>query len=216
MSHPSPHRGRPEAGPARPESRRLWARVAGAVAALALISPGAAQALPNPADHPALLGVPIEAAAYDYAMRCKPRSTPGIRLLAKWIDRHFRGESWGVFRCERLGRKRRSLHSEGRALDWHLDVRRKRERRAAYHLIDRLLATDAVGEPNALARRMGVQELIYDCKSWFSGSERLGRYSGCRGKVGRTAAHRDHVHIGLNRPGARAKTSFWRSPLARR
>ncbi|CAN5458957.1 hypothetical protein BH20ACT15_BH20ACT15_09740 [soil metagenome] len=96
-------------------------------------------------------------------------------------------------------------------------MRNKRERRAAYFMIDCFLAPDANGNPNALARRMGVQELIYDCKSWFSGSEALGPYSGCGGgKVGRTAAHRDHIHIGLNRRGARAKTSFWKSPLAHR
>lgn len=198
----------------RPSARALGAAAA---AALALSAPAAAHAWPNPADDPVLLSAPIEDAVYDHATRCKPRSTPGIRLLTKWVDRHFRGDSWGVYRCERLSKKTRSLHAEGRALDWHLDVRRKRERRAAYYLIDRLLAADANGEPNALARRMGVQELIYDCKSWFSGSDALGSYSGCSGgKVGRTAAHRDHIHIGLNLAGARAKTSFWRSALARR
>jgi hypothetical protein len=30
-----------------------------------------------------------------------------------------------------------------------------------------------------------------------------------RKKVNVTAAHRDHVHIGLSRAGARKRTSFW-------
>ena len=156
---------------------------------------------------------PIEEDVYDHATRCKPRTTPGIKLLEAWVDRHFRGESWGVFRCEKLSKTTTSLHSEGRALDWHLDVRSKAERRAAYFMIDRFLAPDANGNHNALARRMGVQELIFDCRSWFSGSEGLGDYSGCQGKTDRTTAHRDHIHIGLNAQGAAAQTSFWRSPL---
>jgi hypothetical protein len=41
-------------------------------------------------------------------------------------------------------------------------------------------------------------------------------YSVCqgRGRVDRTSAHRDHIHIGLNLVGAKAQTSFWRSSLA--
>ena len=71
---------------------------------------------------------------------------------------------------------------------------------------------------------MGVQEIIWDCRSWWSGADRMGPYSLCydrkgrrRKKVDRTLAHRDHVHIGLSRTGARMRTSFWRvaSSLAR-
>jgi hypothetical protein len=121
----------------------------------------------------------------------------------------------GVYRCERLDKHTRSLHSEGRALDWHLDARRKPERRAANSLIN-LLAPDAQGNVHALARRMGVQELIFNCRAWFGGEGGLETYSACqgRGRVDRTTAHRDHVHIGLNRAGAKAQTSFWRSSLA--
>jgi hypothetical protein len=43
-------------------------------------------------------------------------------------------------------------------------------------------------------------------------------YSPCFDKRGRrrkkvhpTVAHRDHVHIGMTKAGARAETSFWRS-----
>ena len=69
---------------------------------------------------------------------------------------------------------------------------------------------------------MGVQGLIYDCKSWWSGQDGLGKYSYCYGRNGEkrdhidpTQGHVDHVHIELNRPGARMRTSFWQSPLAR-
>lgn len=192
-------------------------RAAAIVVLSMLLTASAAHGWANPANNPSLLGTPIEDEVYDHATRCKPRSTPGIRLLTRWMERHVRGESWGVYRCEKLSKDTTSLHSEGRALDWHLDVRDKRSRRAAYFFIGRLLATDEQGNPNALARRMGVQEVIYDCRSWFSGSTGLGPYSVCQGgKVSRTTAHRDHVHIGLNRRGARAKTSFWKSRVSRR
>ena len=152
--------------------------------------------------------------SYDYARKCSPRSTPGIRMLTSWIDRHFPGESWGVYRCQKLSKNTKSLHSEGRALDWRLDAGRKRERRAANFLIERLLEADANGNERALARRMGVQEIIFNCESWFSGSDGMGHYSGCSGRTDRTTAHRDHVHIGLSKAGAAATTSFWKSGLA--
>ena len=60
-------------------------------------------------------------------------------------------------------------------------------------------------------------ELIWACHSWWSGADRMGPYSQCydrkgrrRKNVNRTLAHRDHVHIGLTRQGARLRTTFWR------
>jgi hypothetical protein len=29
--------------------------------------------------------------------------------------------------------------------------------------------------------------------------------------VNKTIAHRDHIHIGMSKPGAKAQTSFWTS-----
>ena len=189
-----------------------------AVASLALAATPAAAVQANPADSPELLGTPIEDLQYDFAHRCRPRSTPGIRLLESWVGRHYPGTSWGVYRCERLDKHSRSLHSEGRALDWHLDARRKSQRRAADDLVDLLLAPDADGNGHALARRMGVQELIFNCRAWFGGDGGMEPYSVCQGggHVDPTTAHRDHVHIGLNLAGAKARTSFWRSSLASR
>lgn len=192
------------------------ASIALVLTVLSLGFTGSAQAESNPADSPQLLGTPLEGLHYDYAHKCRPRSTPGIRLLESWVGRHYPGSSWGVYRCERLDKHSRSLHSEGRALDWHLDARRKSDRRAANELIDLLLAPDADGNEHALARRMGVQELIFNCRAWFGGEGGMKPYSVChgRGRVDATTAHRNHIHIGLNWPGAKARTSFWRSPLA--
>jgi hypothetical protein len=177
----------------------------------------------NPANSPSLIGRPIEAPRYDDGRRCLRRPQPGTLALERWLARHFRGVSWGIMRCERLDRDSFSLHSEGRALDWRLDAAVPVQRRAARNLIAMLLASDRHGNRTALARRMGVQGLIFDCRSWWAGMAGVGRYDYCFGRDGRrkrhlnrTQAHRDHVHIELNWAGARMRTSFWRSPLANR
>ncbi|HYF27177.1 MAG TPA: hypothetical protein VD931_15645 [Baekduia sp.] len=163
----------------------------------------------NPADR--LAALPIEAGGYDRAEGCTRRTAaPGALALASWLGRTTAGTSWGVVRCERWGAGSASLHAEGRAVDWRLDAGRPAERRAARRLIALLLAPDRKGRPAALARRMGVQEIIFDCRGWFGGAPALGPYARCRAKgVDRTTAHRDHVHLGLTKDGAAKRTSFW-------
>lgn len=190
----------------------------GASGAVAWTGPFDERVPRNPAD--ALASLPIEAPRYDRARGCT-RSTPapGAASLARWLGRTTRGSSWGVVRCERWGKGSASLHAEGRALDWHLDAGDRADRAAARKLIAKLLAPDRRGRPAALARRMGIQEIIWDCQAWFGGASQLHRYSACRRGVDRTTAHRDHVHLGLTKDGAAKRTSFWtrRSPaLAKR
>ena len=196
-----------------------------AVLAAAFAVPGAVAARPlhgNPANDPRLLNRPIEQPRYDYGKRCLRRPQAGTVGLERWLERHWRGVSWGIMRCEKLSPGNFSLHSEGRALDWHLDAGVRSQRRAAENLIRLLLARDREGNPTALARRMGVQGLIFNCRSWWAGATSMGRYDYCftgsgrrKRHLDRTAAHMDHVHIELNWPGARRRTSFWHTPLAR-
>ena len=98
----------------------------------------------------------------------------------------------------------------------HLDASKPKEKRAALKLIDTLLAPDRNGNEHALARRMGIQGIIFDCRSWWSGSGGMGTYSACEGnkRPDPTTAHRDHVHLELNWAGARKQTSFWESPAS--
>jgi hypothetical protein len=168
----------------------------------------------NPADR--LANQPIDPYRYDGATHCRRSPTRGALALQDWLVSHAGGSSWGIVRCEKLGPKKYSLHAEGRALDWHLDVHDRGDRREAVRLISLLLAPDRAGNPHALARRMGIQEIIWDCKAWWSGSQAMNPYSRCyddegeRVRVDATNAHRDHIHFGLTRPGARAVTSFWK------
>ena len=169
----------------------------------------------NPADR--LLSIPIEDGYYDGARKCTPKaSRPGMLALQRWLEANARGVFWGSYRCEKWGKGQASLHAENRAIDWHLDAAVRADERAAEKLIRLLLAPDAAGNPQALARRMGVEELIWDCGYWSAGMTQFSEYSPCYGKrgnlkrkVNKTVAHRDHLHIGMTKRGAAAQTSFW-------
>ena len=168
----------------------------------------------NPAER--LAALPADPEEYDPARRCAPRPRPGTAALIGWLERNARGAPWGSYRCERWGEGSASLHAENRAVDWHLDVARPADRAAARALVELLLAPDSAGTAHALARRMGVQEIIWDCSYWGAGMEEfkassvcLNRHGEVRRRVDRTVAHRDHVHFGLSRAGAARRTSFW-------
>jgi len=170
--------------------------------------------LGNPAER--LRQLPIEPSVYDRATHCTRRSRAGVTALTAWLQANVRGVFWGSYRCEKWGRRSASLHAENRAIDWHLDTRVPADRRAADRLFRLLLAPDSLGNPQALARRMGVEELIWDCGYWGAGMPNFRPYSTClrrNGKpdrrVDRTTAHRDHIHIGMTKAGADARTSFW-------
>jgi hypothetical protein len=206
-----------------------------------LLAAPAAGGVANPAER--LAHLPLDPAAYDRAEGCLHNAQPGTRALEAWLRAtRPRGASWGTETCRRIPVSRRrlddwrrcrrerepgeecpkpraswSLHAEGRALDWHLDAADKADRAEAKRLVTLLLAPDSVGSPNALARRMGLQEIIWNCRAWFAGGEGMRPYSVCldsdgrrRRDVDRTLAHRDHIHLGLNWRGARKRASYWR------
>src|SRR3954449_7358766 len=168
----------------------------------------------NPADK--LSALPMDGMQYDYAKKCLKKPQAGMLALQSWLQQHSGGVSWGIMRCEKLSAHNYSLHSEGRAIDWHLDAHVPAQRAEATRLINLLLAPDRLGNQFALARRMGVQGLIFNCRAWWGGPT-LVPYSPCYDKKGKpvkiddTTAHRNHVHIELNWAGARMQTSFWKS-----
>jgi len=154
-------------------------------------------------------------ASYDPQTTCTRRPKPGTVALARWLTRTYRAtRSMGMMRgCHTGGR---SEHKDGRAFDWGADVRKKRQKRAAYRFIRRALATDARGNPNALARRMGIMYLIYNDTIWssyrgFAPRRYLNAACKTRKKCSPTLRHRDHVHISLGFAGAAAQTSWYRA-----
>ena len=175
----------------------------------------------NPADR--LAATEIDPVEYDDARRCTPKaSRPGVVALTAWLQHNAEGVFWGSYRCEKWGKGSASLHAENRAIDWHLDAFDRAEKAHAAKLIGMLLAPDAAGNPHALARRMGIQEIIWDCSYWGAhppaGMEQFKQYAPCFKKNGRpkpgvdrTIAHRDHIHFGLTKAGAAGRTTFWQA-----
>jgi hypothetical protein len=194
--------------------------VAAPAGAFRLALPGAPVAH-NPAD--ALSGLAPDPETYDPATHCSATPRPGMTALVAWLQRNAKGVFWGTYRCEKWGPHEASLHAEGRAVDWHLDVTNPADKAEAARLISLFLATDRAGTPHALARRMGVEELIWDCSYWGAGMTDFKPYSACSNKNGDvrkhvdpTIAHCNHIHIGLSLAGAARRTSFWSSTGGRR
>lgn len=183
------------------------------------LGPAVSPVAGNPADRLATL--PADPEQYDPATHCSPAPRVGMVALVAWLGRHARGTSWGTYRCEKWGPHQASLHAENRAVDWHLDVTVPADRAAARELIDLLLAPDRTGLPHALARRMGVEEIIWDCSYWGAGMQDFTPYSPCFGKNGQrrrhvdpTIGHLNHLHIGMSKAGAARRTSFWTANAA--
>ncbi|MFL5895672.1 MAG: hypothetical protein ACJ76Z_11265 [Thermoleophilaceae bacterium] len=195
---------------------RFFLRYIVCLAALfALLGTGVAVALPSLAANPAnkLLARGLDPIRYDRATHCNGgKIQAGTKAMLTWLERNASGVNWGEYRCEMWGKHEASLHSEGRAIDWHPS-----SAGAAKALVKLLLAPDKNGNAAALARRMGVQGLIFDCRSWFGNWDgRMGDYSYCYTKSGKrkahldpTQAHMNHVHIELNKLGAAMRTTFW-------
>src|SRR4051794_17754131 len=203
------------AAPAGAAAARGPAAPAGAFRLGAVVSPVAG----NPADR--LAGLPADPEDYDPATHCAPKPHPGMVALVAWLGRNARGTSWGTYRCEKWGPHEASLHAENRAVDWHLDVSVPADRAAARKLIDLLLAPDRTGLPHALARRMGVEEIIWDCSYWGAGMQEFKPYSACFNAKGQrkqhvdpTIGHLNHLHIGMSKAGAAKRTSFWTANAA--
>ena len=178
------------------------------------LGPGEAAVARNPADR--LAALPADPEDYDPATHCSTTVRPGMVALVGWLGRNVQGENWGTYRCEKWGPHEASLHAENRAVDWHLDVRVPAQRAAGRALIEMLLAPDRTGLPHALARRMGVEEIIWDCSYWGAGMQDFKAYSPCLNKHGErrkhvdpTVGHLDHLHIGMSKAGAARRTSFW-------
>lgn len=161
---------------------------------------------------PARAALPIEDyAPYQPQTRCSPSAKPGTIALRSWTVRRFGGAAGGISRpCGGS----RSEHKEGRAFDWTVDVRRSADRERVHRFLVALFATDADGNTDALARRMGVMYVIWDDRIWSAWNGfRAEPYlsSSCRSlrRCSATLRHRDHVHVSITRFAARGLYSWY-------
>ncbi|MBZ5740568.1 hypothetical protein [Nocardioides mangrovi] len=158
---------------------------------------------------------PIEDyASYAAPTKCHPKPRAGTVYLARWVTRRFGG---GIVSEGRACTKKdgpTSEHQTGQAFDWGNDVNRRADRRRVKDLMKLLFATDWHGNTDAVARRMGVMYVIWDDEIYSAWNGfRPERYlnSACksRKKCSQTLRHRDHLHVSLDLPGARGRTSWF-------
>jgi hypothetical protein len=182
----------------RPTGR--LARLVAFVAALVLLLPAAASALPIE-----------DFAGYEPQTNCSPNAKPGTLRLSQWLLKQYPGSgSLGISRSCKDGGV--SEHKEGRAFDWAVDVNSTRDRGYVNAFFARILAADADGNPAALARRMGIMYLIWNDHIYSSYYGFAARdYRGCKVLAGCSATlrHRNHVHISLSRAGGNGTTSWY-------
>ncbi|MSW70012.1 MAG: hypothetical protein F2829_08150 [Actinobacteria bacterium] len=156
--------------------------------------------------------MPIEPyAGYQPQTRCLQTPRPGVLMLADWLV--ARGGGYGPI-SRACSRSSTSEHQESRAFDWLLDAEDPVDLALAQALLDEVLAPDDLGEPHALARRMGIMYIIWNDRMYASYDDfEPKRYlsSSCRTKrsCSPTLRHRDHLHVSLTRKGARGRTSWY-------
>lgn len=199
--------------PARLRGVALVVLVLGLLAVLAAPAQAAPPVPPRP---------PFGAAIDDYAPSeaedgCRPEVQSGILALRDRVLRPAYGGSFGDYGTKRACGGRTSGHKEGRSLDWMMDARVPAEYANARAFLDWLLAPDEHGNPNAMARRLGVMYVLYNNQMWRSYRANEGwlpqSYEGVgcaeQGPAYATVCHRDHIHLSLSWQGALQRTSFW-------
>jgi hypothetical protein len=198
--------------------------LAGVLALVALASLGLPRAATAEAAAPATqsFAAPVDGyAKYAAENTCSPTPKPGVVALRdKVLLPTYGGASWrfGMYRkCSAAS----SGHEEGRAMDWMMDATKPADYANAQAFLSWLLATDANGNKNAMARRLGIMYMMYNGKMWRAYDAAKGWqpqiYGGvdCAklGSTYKTACHRDHIHMSFSWDGAYQRTSFWK-PVA--
>ena len=152
-------------------------------------------------------------ASYQPQTTCRRTALPGTAELAAWINRRFAG---GTARAtvRACGSGGTSEHKDGRAIDWSMNAGSRADRRTVREFLTVLRRADAEGNEDMLARRMGVMYVIWNdhmYSAWrqFDAQDYLSGGCTSLSTCSRTLRHRDHVHISLGRPGARAETSWY-------
>ncbi len=136
------------------------------------------------------------APGWQYSYSCDPNDKPGMTAFAQLVSKHYNRPNYTTSRSCKAGNT--SQHGEGRAVDWGMNV---------YNSSDKAIG-DAVAywlttNNGEMARRFGVQSVIWNKRSWYVYSPGSWRdYSG-------PSPHTDHVHISFTWDGAMKRTSWW-------
>ena len=196
----------------RPALLALVAALAlGLAAPVVAASPAAAVAVTptEKAFSPAIDGMP----GWERESGCSPTEKPGPRYLRRLLLATYGPLSSNIVRqCTGAD----SGHEEGRALDWMTSVRVPEQKEMADAFVAWLQAPDSFGNPEAMARRLGISYVIWNNQTWRAYDPARGwtEYNGCLArkkhkKAFDTFCHRNHVHVSFTWDGALRRTSYY-------
>jgi hypothetical protein len=100
-------------------------------------------------------------------------------------------------------------HDQGRAWDWGMDAGDAADVDKVNTVFAWLLATDHYGNRHAMARRLGINFMIWNRRIIFltpGGAKTWEPYS-CDGSA--SGCHSNHVHFEMSWAGARRQTTWW-------
>ncbi len=194
MSLPSPD-------PASP--RRLPVRTLGALSASVIVLPMAAgtadaASIPVPKPSRTLPAALDVAPPYQPGTLCLSENQSGPVAFAKLLNATYGAHAYGVLRrCDQE-------HGEGRALDWMLNAKKASDLAMGNAITRWLAAPDAQGRQGAMARRLGINYIIWNRQQWKAWAPERGwtAYTG-------SSPHTDHIHISFTWDGAVKRTSWW-------
>ena len=183
-------------------------RALGALSIPALGVPLAATgALAAPVPKPPAKSLPsaLDAAPpYQGQRVCDPNAKPGVTAFAQLMVGHYGVGSAAAWNITRACNSGITEHSEGRAWDWMLNAANPQQKAIADSVVAWLSAPDAQGRPGAMARRFGINYIIWNKKMWRAYAPERGwaAYTG-------SSPHTDHIHFTFTWDGAYRRTSWW-------
>ena len=149
---------------------------------------------------------------------CSPTAKPGPRYLVRLLAATYGRLPSNIVRpCTAAD----SGHEEGRAVDWMVSARDPAQKAMGDALVAWLQAPDASGNPEAMARRLGISYVIWNGRTWRAYDPARGwtEYDGCLHRPHRSRAwdntcHRTHVHLSFSWDGAYERTSYYTGYVA--
>ena len=184
-------------------TRRMPVRTVGAVSVSCSRSPlGAAQAeaatYPYPKPTVTLPSALDVAPPYQKGTMCLTYNQPGAVAFAKMLNATYGNRTYGILRhCA-------AEHGEGRALDWMINANDPAQLALANAITRWLAAPDSKGRAGAMAKRFGINYIIWNRQMWraYDPARGWAPYYG-------VSPHTDHIHISFNWDGARMRSSWW-------
>ena len=196
MSTPHPH--------SQPRTeRRFPVRTVGAVSVSVLAFPlvaasSEAATFPYPKPSRTLPSALDVAPGYQKGTLCLTQNQPGAVAFAQLLNATYGSRTYGILRtCA-------AEHGEGRALDWMINANNAEQLALANALTRWLAAPDAQGRPGAMAKRFGINYIIFNRQQWraYDPGRGWAPYYG-------VSPHTDHIHFSFNWDGAYKRTSWW-------